>query len=97
MNTDIVYRYIGNGAFVVADVPVPARDIAEWEVMLSPELKAAIETNIANAPGSCFERVEVVAVAAPVTTTKAKASATVTVTPSSSSSLSLSPSLSQSS
>lgn len=58
MNTDIVYRYIGNGAFVVADVPVPARDIAEWEVMLSPELKAAIEMNIANAPGSCFERVE---------------------------------------
>lgn len=58
MNTDIVYRYIGNGAFVVADVPVPARDIAEWEVMLSPELKAAIEANITNAPGSCFERVE---------------------------------------
>lgn len=63
MNTDIVYRYIGNGAFVVADVPVPARDIAEWEVMLSPELKAAIEQNIANAPGSCFERVEVAPVA----------------------------------
>ena len=58
MNTDIVYRYIGNGAFLVADVPVPARDIAEWEVMLSPELKAAIEANIAIAPGSCFERVE---------------------------------------
>ena len=62
MNTDIVYKYIGNGAFVVADVPVPARDIAEWEVMQSPELKAAIELNIANAPGTCFERVE----AAPV-------------------------------
>ncbi len=77
MNTDIVYRYIGNGAFVVADVPVPARDIAEWEVMLSPELKAAIEANIANAPGSCFERVEVAPVA---TTTKTKASATPAVT-----------------
>lgn len=76
MNTDIVYRYIGNGAFVTAAVPVPARDIAEWEVMLSPELKAAIEANIANAPGSCFERVE-----APVaTTTKTKASATPAVT-----------------
>lgn len=58
MNTDIVYRYIGNGAFVVADVPVPARDIAEWEVMQSPELKAAIEANMANAPGTCFERTE---------------------------------------
>lgn len=63
MNTDIVYRYIGNGAFVVADVPVPARDIAEWEVMQSPALRAAIEENIANAPGSCFERVEQVPVA----------------------------------
>ena len=63
MNTDIVYKYIGNGAFVVADVPVPARDIAEWEVMQSPELKAAIELNIANAPGTCFERVEPAAVA----------------------------------
>lgn len=68
MNTDIVYRYIGNGAFVVADVPVPARDIAEWEVMLSPQLKAAIESNITNAPGSCFERVE-----PPVVTKKSKA------------------------
>jgi|JI10StandDraft_1071094.scaffolds.fasta_scaffold654239_1 hypothetical protein len=58
MNTDIVYKYIGNGAFAVADVPVPARDIAEWEVMQSPELKAAIELNITNAPGTCFERVE---------------------------------------
>lgn len=72
MNTDIAYKYIGNGAFVVADVPVPARDIAEWEVMLSPELKAAIEMNIANAPGSCFERVEM----APATK-KSKAVATV--------------------
>ena len=69
MNTDIAYRYIGNGAFVVADVAVPARDIAEWEVMQSPELKAAIEANIANAPGTCFERVE----AAPVVAKKAKA------------------------
>lgn len=65
MNTDIVYRYIGNGAFVVADVPVPARDIAEWEVMLSPTLKQAIEDNIANAPGSCFERVEPAPTVAP--------------------------------
>lgn len=81
MNTDIVYKYIGNGAFVVADVPVPARDIAEWEVVLLPELKAAIEANITNAPGSCFERVEVVAavakkpgkVAQPVDTTTATA------------------------
>jgi hypothetical protein len=78
MNTDIVYKYIGNGAFVVADVPVPARDIAEWEAMLSPALKAAIEANIANAPGSCFERVEA---PPPVTTTKTKASAVPVVTP----------------
>ena len=76
MNTDIVYRYIGNGAFVVADVPVPARDIAEWEVMLSPELKAAIEANIANAPGSCFERVE-----APVVKKAGKAAAAGEVAP----------------
>lgn len=69
MNTDIAYRYIGNGAFVVADVPVPARDIAEWEVMQSPELKAAIEANMANAPGTCFERVE----PAPVVKKTAKA------------------------
>lgn len=68
MNTDIVYRYIGDGAFVTADVPVPARDIAEWEVMQSPGLKAAIEMNIANAPGTCFERVEV----APVVKKQAK-------------------------
>lgn len=74
MNTDIVYRYIGNGAFVVADVPVPARDIAEWEVMLSPELKAAIEANIVNAPGSCYERVELV-------TKKGKAGAAAEVAP----------------
>lgn len=76
MNTDIVYRYIGNGAFVVADVPVPARDIAEWEVTLSPELKAAIEDNITNAPGSCFERV-----VAPPVTKKGKTGAAVGVAP----------------
>lgn len=74
MNTDIIYRYIGNGAFVVADVPVPARDIAEWEVMQSPELKAAIEANIANAPGTCFERVE----AAPVVKKASKQPVNVT-------------------
>lgn len=78
MNTDIVYRYIGNGAFVTAGVPVPARDIAEWEVAQSPELKQAIENNIANAPGSCFERVEVVAVAKKG---KAQIEAQVTETP----------------
>lgn len=81
MNTDIIYRYIGNGAFVVADVPVPARDIQEWEVMQSPELKAAIEANIANAPGTCFERME----APPVVKKTAKAASTasevVTETP----------------
>lgn len=76
MNTDIVYKYIGRGAFVVADVPVPARDIAEWEIMQSPELKAAIELNMANAPGTCYERAE------PVVLTKkvAKAAVVETVT-----------------
>lgn len=57
MNTDIAYRFIGTpGSFVVADVPVPARDIQEWEVMQDPALKAAIEENLATS-GPCFERV----------------------------------------
>jgi len=76
MNTDIAYKYIGNGAFVVADVPVSARDIAEWEVMQSPELKAAIEMNIVNAPGTCFEHVE----PAPVAKKTAKAPVNVEAT-----------------
>lgn len=49
MNTDIVYKFIGEpGSFVVG---APARDVAEWEVMAEPEIGATIDANIANGGG----------------------------------------------
>lgn len=44
MNTDIVYKFIGErGSFVVG---APARDIQEWEVMAEPEIGAIVESNM---------------------------------------------------
>ena len=63
MNTDTAYKFIGTpGSFVTADIPVPARDIAEWEVMQDAALRAVIEANIATS-GAIYERVEPAVVA----------------------------------
>ena len=49
MNTDIVYKFVGErGSFLVG---APARDIAEWEVMADPDMGDVVEANIANGGG----------------------------------------------
>lgn len=54
MNTDIVYKFIGErGSFVVG---APARDIAEWEVMAEPEIGAVVEANLRTS-GAIYSKV----------------------------------------
>lgn len=44
MNTDIIYKFIGEpGSFVVG---APARDIQEWEVVADPEIGKVVEANM---------------------------------------------------
>lgn len=54
MNTDIVYKFIGEkGSFVVG---APARDIAEWEVMADPEIGTVVEANLRTS-GAVYSKV----------------------------------------
>jgi len=54
LNTDIVYKFVGErGSFVVG---APARDIAEWEVMAEPEIGVIVEANISHG-GGLYEKV----------------------------------------
>lgn len=54
MNTDIVYKFIGEkGSFVVG---APARDIQEWEVMADPEIGAVVEANLRTS-GAIYSKV----------------------------------------
>jgi hypothetical protein len=54
MNTDIIYKFIGErGSFVVG---APARDIAEWEVMADPEIGEVVEANMKTS-GAIYSKV----------------------------------------
>jgi len=54
LNTDIVYKFVGErGSFVVG---APARDIQEWEVMADPEIGKVVEANMRTS-GAVYSKV----------------------------------------
>lgn len=56
-NTDIVYRYLPEkGPRAPYVVGVPARDIAEWELMADPDMEAIILANMQTG-GAIYSRV----------------------------------------
>lgn len=66
-NTDIVYRYLPErGPRAPYVVGVPARDIAEWELMADPDMEAIILANM-QTPGAIYAKNEPVKAAAKTT------------------------------
>lgn len=66
-NTDIVYRYLPErGPRAPYVVGVPARDIAEWELMADPDMEAIILANM-QTPGAIYAKNEPVKTAAKTT------------------------------
>lgn len=58
MNTDIAYRYLPERGPRAPYVPgLPARDIAEWELLANDGWQALLDGNIESS-GAIFEKVE---------------------------------------